>query len=391
MNTMQSRYTTAAITASPAFRPASVSGTALPSDLFQRFISYIDRGQKTTETYLINLKQFAAWLSFKGIQAPQREDIIAYRDYLMSEHDAIQLDRFSAAGWSYRTDKAGNIIRIACKPNTTGQYIRTVQQLFKWAASAGIYPNIAENIHVPKVRKDEHKKDALQPADVLKIEQSITEQGKAKETAAKEAGKDAAGRGQRAAEQELRLQAMYQLCVNAGLRTIELSRANVRDLEYRDGQAFLYIYGKGHSEADEKKAIAAPVYEAIQSYLKARTDRPAAASPLFVSTGNRSGGKRIAARTISQMLKKAMQAAGFNSNRITAHSLRHTAGTAVMNLTGNLYETQKYMRHADPATTEIYLHCEDERKDANIATELYAMYHSGSNGSNVAAHKKEGE
>ncbi len=354
---------------------ACATAAALPAGLYQQFIAYIDRGPKTTVTYLTNLKQFAAWLAFEGIKAPQRADVIAYRDYLMTDHAAIKLDTDSAEGWSYQTDKAGNIIHLTCKPNTAGQYIRTVKQLFKWAAAAGIYPDIAQNVHMPRVDKAEHRKDALQPEDVLTIEKSINAHSEARESTARNARKDAAGREQRATEQDLRLSAMYQLCVNAGLRTIELSRANIRDLECCGGQAFLYVYGKGHSEADQKKAIAAPVYDAIRKYLASRHDKPAASSPLFVSTGNRSGGKRIAARTISQMLKKAMKDAGYDSERITAHSLRHTAGTAVMNMTGNLYETQKYMRHADPATTEIYLHCNDSKKDADIAARLYAMYH----------------
>ncbi len=51
-----------------------------------------------------------------------------------------------------------------------------------------------------------------------------------------------------------------------------------------------------------------------------------------------------------------MQAAGFDSERLTAHSLRHTAGQNVMELTGNnIYDTQMYMRHSSPKTTEIYL------------------------------------
>ena len=45
---------------------------------------------------------------------------------------------------------------------------------------------------------------------------------------------------------------MYLLAVNAGLRTVELSRANVKDLEVKAGSAYLYIWGKGHSEADQK-------------------------------------------------------------------------------------------------------------------------------------------
>ena len=75
------------------------------------------------------------------------------------------------------------------------------------------------------------------------------------------------------------------------------------------------------------------------------------------------------------MLKGAMIQAGFDSERLTAHSLRHTAGTTVMELTGNLYTTQKYMRHSNPATTEIYLHNETDRQEAGIAAQLYALYH----------------
>ena len=168
---------------------------------------------------------------------------------------------------------------------------------------------------------------------------------------------------------------MYTLAVNAGLRTIEISRADVKDLEVKGGKAVLYVWGKGHTEADAKKPLAPEVYEAIRDYLDSRSDRPTANSPLFVSTGNRSGGKRIAPTTISTMLKKAMQHAGFDSDRITAHTLRHTTGTNVQEITGNLYTTQKYMRHANPATTEIYLHNDTEKQETETAQRLYDFYH----------------
>ena len=168
---------------------------------------------------------------------------------------------------------------------------------------------------------------------------------------------------------------MYVLAVNAGLRTIELSRANVKDIEVRNGRAVLYIWGKGHTEADARKPLAPQVYAAIKDYLNARSDRPTANSPLFVATGNRSGGQRIAETTISKILKKSMQAAGYDSDRITAHTLRHTAGTNVQEITQNLYVTQKYMRHANPATTEIYLHNDTERQEMQTAQELYNLYH----------------
>lgn len=343
--------------------------------LFNDFVAWIDRGEKTTRSYLTNLKQFMAWLKYAEIRNPIRQDIISYRQWLTVEHDAIQLAPGSVNGWTYRTDRRGEPIKVNCKPNTIAQYLRSVCQFFRWTAANNLYPDIAANIHAPKVKNDTHRKEALTVSEVLTIETSITERAQEREQAAQDAQKDTAGRMQRSTEQGKRLYAMYLLAVNAGLRTIEISRANVKDLETKGGQSWLYIWGKGHTEPDQKKPIAPEVAAAIKDYQQSRTDRPTGASPLFVSTGNRSGGKRIAATTISKMLKQAMREAGFDSERLTAHSLRHTAGTAVQELTGDIYTTQKYMRHSNPATTEIYLHNDTEKQEAGIAQQLYNLYH----------------
>lgn len=319
----------------------------LNNSLFVDFIDYIDRGEKTTRTYINNLRQFVKWLQATGTTAPTRADIILYRNHLTQR----------------------------CKPNTVKQYLQSVRQFFRWTAANNLYPNIAANIHAPKVRQDAHKRDCLTADDVLTIEQSITATATAKVEEAANKKKDTAGRIDRATEQGKRLFAMYLLAVNAGLRTIEISRANVKDLESRNGNAYIYIYGKGRSEADQKKPIAPQVYDALQDYIKSRADDPKESSPLFVATGNRSGGKRLAPTTISTMLKKAMQGAGYNSTRLSAHSLRHTCGTATMELTGDLFLTQRYMRHQSPQTTEIYLHNETEQKESEIAQQLYNKYH----------------
>lgn len=366
---------------------AAVQRQEFSTDLFNRFVRYIDRGEKTTRTYLTNLKQFMAWLKYAAISRPEKEDIYNYRDWLTVEHDAIRLAPDTVDGWEYRTDKGGNRQTVTCKPNTIMQYLRSVKQFFAWTASENLYPDIAANVHAPKVRHDTHRKDALTAADVLTIEQSIEARTAERQEAAAGAKKDTAGRMQRTDEQGKRLFAMYQLAVNAGLRTVEMSRANVKDVETKNGRAYIYIWGKGHTEADTKKALAPEVAEAIKDYLQSRTDAPTGTSPLFVATGNRSGGKRIDPTTISKMLKKAMQGAGYDSERITAHSLRHTAGTNVQEVTGDLYQTQNYMRHANPATTEIYLHNATDEAQGDIADRLYRHYHGGesTNGSDLAS------
>ena len=343
--------------------------------LFNDFIAWIYRSEKTTRSYTTNFRQFIAWLKYTAIRNPQRQDIISYRQWLTAEHEAIKLDPDSITGWKYRTDAHGNPLKINCKPNTIAQYLRSVCQFFRWTAANGYYPDIAANIHAPKLRHDRHSKEALTAPEVLAIEKSIAQRAQERTQAAQNAQKDTAGRMQRSTEQGKRIYAMYLLAVNAGLRTIELNRANVKDLETKGGQTWLYIWGKGHTEPDQRKPLAPEVAAAVKEYLKSRTDKPTGNSPLFVSTGNRSRGKRIAATTISTMLKRAMQEAGFDSERITAHSLRHTAGTNVQEITGNLYATQLYMRHSNPATTEIYLHTETEQAEAGIAQQLYNLYH----------------
>lgn len=350
----------------------------LPTNLFNEYISWLDCGESTTRSYIINLRQFAAWMLYKGIKAPQRSDIIDYRDWLMSEHDAIELDSSSPYGWKYRTDKKGNIKRVKCKAGTASQYLRSIKQFFTWASSEGYYPDVFEHINLPKSDNEGHKKDALTITEISAIENSIVSSTEDKIEATINAGtvKDGKGKVQRYDEQGKRLLAMYLLATQNGLRTIELHRANVKDFEIKGDQAWLRIWGKGRAEASQKLPLAKEVASALEDYLNSRSDPYTNDSPLFVSTGNRSKGKRIATTTISTMLKKAMVDAGYKSERLTAHSLRHTAGTTALDVTDdNLYKVQHYMRHKNPQTTEIYLHKNHDENNIEIAQMIYDRTH----------------
>ena len=273
----------------------------------QEFISYIDRKKTTVKSYISCLKQFALWMNEQGITQPTRDDIKAYKEYLSS---------------------------CGLATGTQQQYLRAVKQFFKWLSAEGKYPNIADNIHGAKVRHDIHKKDALQREDVARIAASID----------------------RSTEQGKRLYAMYMLCVICGLRTVELSRANIEDLKTTGGITYLYVQGKGHDDKDAPVLLIAEVCQAVNDYLQNRSMRATAKSPLFASTSNRSKGGRIAPTTISTMLKDMLKAAGYDSDRLTAHSLRHTSGTGAHKAGLDLYSVQHLMRHCDPATSEIYIH-----------------------------------
>lgn len=300
------------------------------ADLFQSFIDYTDRKESTVKGYLTCIRQFAKWLDDNTImlQYATREDIKAYRDYL----------------------KASDL-----KPGTQQQYLGAVKHLCRWASSEGLIErNIADNVHGAKTSREIHKKDALRREDVPKIAESID----------------------RSNEQGKRLYAMYLLCITCGLRTIEIHRANVEDIKTTAGISYLYIQGKGHDEKDAPVELIPEVKEALEEYLSTRSTKATPKSPLFTSTSNRSQGGRIATTTISTMLKEMLINAGYDSDRLTAHSLRHTSGTGAYKATGNLFLAQKHQRHADPSTTEIYIHAH-EREERHTEQQVYNYYFSG--------------
>lgn len=304
----------AAQPSTPLFMAQSNQAPAFNSNLFERFVDYVDRKPTTIKGYITCIRQFVEWLDCNGITQPKRDDIKAYRDHLTSSDLAT---------------------------GTQTQYLRAVKHFFKWTASEGLYPNIADNIHGAKVRRDIHKKDALQREDVAQIASTID----------------------RSDEQGRRLYAMYLLCVICGLRTIEIHRADVGDLKTVGGTTYLYLQGKGHDDKDAPVLLIPEVKAAIDEYFEIRAEKVTAKSPLFTSTSNRSKGGRIATTTISTMLKEMLVNAGYDSDRLTAHSLRHTSGTGAHKAGIDLYGVQHLMRHCDPATSEIYIH-DDNHKAA---------------------------
>ena len=279
---------------------------------FDRFINYLDASPKTVETYKKALRQFFNYLALNGIRQPQREDVIAFRDDL----------------------KASGL-----KPTTVQNYITATRIFFKWTEQEGLYPNIAEHVKGAKLDKN-HKKDYLtssQAKEILANIKTDTEEG-------------------------LRNYAILSLMVTGGLRTIEVSRADVGDLRTVGENTVLIVQGKGREEKTEYIKISATVEKAIRTYLKAR-ENVEEGQPLFTSTSNNSRGKRISTRTVSGIVKTALKNAGYDSARLTAHSLRHTAITLALLAGREITEVQQFARHANLNTTMIYNHALDQAKN----------------------------
>lgn len=285
----------------------------IQAGLFNEFIAYLDASKNTVKTYTTGLKQFFNYLAINGIKDPDRQDVIAYRDEL------------KASGH---------------KPTTVQNYITAVKIFFSWTAQEGYYPNIAERIKGAKLNRD-HKKDYLTSKQVKKVI-NIVDLNQ---------------------EKGLRDYAILATMITGGLRTIEVSRVNIEDLRVVGEQTVLYVQGKGREEKTEYIKISQEVENAIRNYLKTR-DNVSDQEPLFTSLSNNSRGKRLSTRSISGMVKDRLKEAGFNSERLTAHSLRHTAVTLSLLAGKDITEVQQFARHKNIATTMIYNHSLEQAKNS---------------------------
>lgn len=291
---------------------AIIKNMTVTVDLCDRFCHFIDASQNTVETYRRDIRQLLSYLSSKGINKPQRDDIISFRDEL------------KATGH---------------KPSTVQNYITAARLFFTWLEQEGLYPNIAEHIKGAKLDK-EHKKDYLTSGQVKVVLNTVD----------------------RSTEKGLRDYAILALCVTGGLRTIEVARANIEDIRTVGDNTVLFLQGKGREERAEYVKLSAPVEAAIRAYLKERGETDGSA-PLFASTSNNNNGQRMTTRAISGILKGSMQEAGYNSDRLTAHSFRHTAVTLALLQGESLEEVQQFARHRNIQTTLIYSHALEKAKN----------------------------
>jgi integrase/recombinase XerD len=293
-------------------------------DLYSKFVAFLDATPKTAETYKKAIRQLFVYLSLQGISRPQREDIIAFREDL------------KASGH---------------KPTTVQNYITAAKLFFRWTAQEGYYPDITDHMKGAKIDR-EHKRDYLTANQVKAVLDGI----------------------ERDTLQGIRDYAMLSLMVTGGLRDIEVSRADIGDLRTAGESTVLYVQGKGRQEKTEYIKISAPVEKALRAYLRERGEA-AEGAPLFASLSNNSKGGRLSTRSVSGTVKQRLKAAGYNSERLTAHSLRHTAVTLSLLAGKRIDEVQQFARHANIATTMIYNHSLDKAKNScsdAISAAIYA-------------------
>ncbi|KKR97048.1 MAG: hypothetical protein UU47_C0003G0035 [candidate division TM6 bacterium GW2011_GWE2_41_16] len=305
--------------------------------LMLRWLTSLDVSPRSQIAYKNSFMQFVHWIVKNNIQAPTRETVLAYKQWLDLE---------------------------GLRPFTRAHYLVAMRRFFSWTESIGLYPNIMQGIKGVRCGSKHHNKDAFTPQNISKILGAIDT-------------KTVAG---------LRDFALIFALASTGMRLIEVQRADIDDITYDgcpNGEALLWIRGKGKAGKDDFVVLTTSVLEKLKEYLLARnkhrppkgrkkTGAPRAlgtSRALFVSLSDRNFGQRMTIHSLSRIIKARLRFAGFDTNRLTAHSLRHTFGVLALKSGSSLYDVQLALRHSSPVTTEIYLGDIERQKRRESAPE----------------------
>lgn len=276
--------------------------------LIEAYTESLDLKPRSKKAYEKAVRYFLDWARDNGIQAPKRQDILAYKEHLIENYTAA----------------------------TAASYLTAVRSFFNYLNAEAGYPLITSGIRNPKTRPG-HKKDALSAEQAKEVLASID-------------------RGTLSGKRDY---AIVSLMLHTGLRTVEVARANIEDLRNISGAPVLFVWGKGRDSKDEYVKITKTVQAAIEDYMAEREAQDGAQppqAPLFASLSHRDYGQRLTTRSVSRISKEALQAAGYDNRRLTAHSYRHTAVTLALQAGVPIRDVQQMARHASPLTTERYAH-----------------------------------
>ena len=272
--------------------------------LLERFVQFVDVSQVSLRSYISGVKAFLKYTSDNGITNPTRDTVLAYKKELAKSKSA----------------------------STIALYLSALRRFFSWCQSEGIYSDITAGIKSPHIDTG-HKKDCF-TANQLKTIIGGIERNSLK-------GK--------------RDYALFCLISATGLRTVEVVRADIRDIRTVQGETCLFVMGKGKTSKSQFVKLSGHVLQAIRAYLEMR-GAVADDEPLFASLSHRNYGGRMTTYSISRICKSAMRHAGFNNSRLTAHSLRHTAITLALIAGISIQEVSQFARHSSINITMIYAH-----------------------------------
>lgn len=156
---------------------------------------------------------------------------------------------------------------------------------------------------------------------------------------------------------------MLALAVQTGLRVSELTALACHDLHLGIG-AHVHCTGKGRKERDTPLLPA--TVKLLRVWLTERDGTPT--DPLFPTrTGRTLSRDAVEHRIALATARAAVTCPSLALKHVTAHTLRHTAAMRLLLAGVDITVIALWLGHAQPSTTNIYLHADMTQKEKALA------------------------
>ena len=157
------------------------------------------------------------------------------------------------------------------------------------------------------------------------------------------------------------------LLYGCGLRISEVSQLRLKDIESQNQRLKVY---QGKGAKDRYTLLPEKLLQQLRLFY-IQEGRPK--EYLFTSKQTK---RAVHVRTMQVVVNSAMAKAGFKDKPFTAHTLRHSFATHLLNMGSNLHVIKTLLGHSKLETTMIYLHLQ-KHTQAGIVSPLEAIVHGG--------------
>lgn len=284
------------------------------SEIVTEWLENIDVKEITRSNYNRKISLWFRWLHSQKIdpRSAQTKHVIAYKEYLVRTHHSS----FTANG-----------------------YMIVIKLFYKYCAAKRYCDNIAAPVKsgFRMTGKNKIPLSMDQARALLKSVDASTTIGK-------------------------RDRLMIALMLFNGLRTCEIERVNIEDVGTREGVPVLYLQRKGKVDKYDMVVLHPKAIEYFEDYISERDFQ--CSEPLFISHRECDRGKviRLSRKAVARMVKKRLRKMGIDDRKISAHSLRHTFGSLLVEQNVDMEDIRELMGHSSTAVTKIYVELVQQRK-----------------------------
>jgi len=152
--------------------------------------------------------------------------------------------------------------------------------------------------------------------------------------------------------------AVISLLYGCGLRCGEVQQLKLSDIE-RKNSRILIRQGKGNK--DRYAQLPYHVLKHLEDYYRAYKPN------VFLFESKQLLGKPIHQRSLQTIVNSTMTNAGFVSGKFTAHTLRHSYATHLLDLGCDIHSIKTLLGHSKIETTMIYLHLQQSKRDVLVS------------------------